>query len=88
MSKFLNREKNGLLTSLDKERKDNILKKGDKMIAEIEDKMTFLETSEKLLSKKIQILDVQNFVTALLDDFNKKWEHNSPQALRPVIRTD
>jgi len=76
------REKNGLLTSLDKERKDNLLKKGNKMITELEDRMKFLETAEKLLSKKSQILDVQNFVTTLLDDFIKNWEHNGPQGFK------
>ena len=84
----MNREKNGLLTSLDKERKDNLLKKGNKMITELEDQIKFLETAEKLLSKKSQILDVQNSVTTLLDDFIKNWEHSGPQALRPVIKTN
>ena len=85
---IFNREKNGLLTSLDKERKDNLLKKGNKMITELEDRMKFLETAEKLLSKKSQILGIRNSVTTLLDDFIKNWEHSGPQALRPVIKTN
>lgn len=76
------REKNGLLTSLDKERKDNLLKKGQKMKTELDDKLKFLETAEKLLPRKGQILDVRNSIDNLLDDFTKNSENESPQALR------
>merc|ERR1712131_148983 len=76
------REKNGLLTSLDKERKDNLLKKGQKMITELDEKMKFLEIAEKLLARKSDIVEVQNSITNLLDDFNKNWGNDTPQTLR------
>merc|ERR1712176_140673 len=76
------REKNGLFTSLDKERKDNLLKKGQKMMAELDDKMKFLEFAELLRQRKKQIVQVQNSISTLLDDFNKNWEKDGPQALR------
>merc|ERR1712178_36981 len=75
------REKNGLLTSLDKERKDNLLKKGQKMVTELDEKMKFLEIAEKLLARKSDIVEVQNSISTLLDDFNKNWENDGPQAL-------
>ena len=76
------REKNGLLTSLDKERKDNLLKKGKKMMTELYEKMKFLEIAEKLLARQSDIVEVQNSISTLLDDFNKNWENDGPQALR------
>jgi len=76
------REKNGLLTSLDKERKDNLLKKGQKMMTELDEKKKFLEIAEKLLARKSDIVEVQNSISTLLDDFNKNWENDGPQALR------
>ena len=79
------REKNGLLTSLDKERKDNLLKKGQKMITELDEKMKFLEIAEKLLARKSDIVEVQNAISTLMDDFNKNWENDGPQALRCVF---
>ena len=79
------REKNGLLTSLDKERKDNLLKKGQKMMAELDDKMKFLEFAELLRQRKKQIVQVQNSISTLLDDFNKNWGKDGPQALRCVF---
>jgi len=44
--------------------------------------MKFLETAEKLLARKNEILEVQNSITNLLDDFNKNWGNDSPQTLR------
>ena len=79
------REKNGLLTSLDKERKDNLLKKGQKMMDELDEKIKFLEIAEQLLARKNQIVEVQNSISTLLDDFNKNWEKDGPQALRCVL---
>jgi hypothetical protein len=76
------REKNGLLTSLDKERKDNLLKKGQKLMAELDEKIKFLEIAEQLLARKNQIVEVQNSISTVLDDFNKNWENDGPQALR------
>ena len=80
------REKNGLLTSLDKERKDNLLKKGKKMMTELDEKMKFMEIAEKLLARKSDIVEVQNSISTLLDDFNKNWENDGPQALRCVFK--
>jgi len=44
--------------------------------------MKFLETAEKLLARKNEILEVQNSITNLLDDFNKNWGNDTPQTLR------
>merc|ERR1711953_511214 len=71
------REKNGLLTSLDKERKDNLLKKGQKLMAELDEKIKFLEIAEQLLARKNQIVEVQNSISTVLDDFNKNWENDN-----------
>jgi len=67
---------------LDKERKENLLKKSKKMMAELDDKMKFLEIAEQILARKRDIVDVQNSISSLLDDFNNNWETESPQALR------
>lgn len=50
--------------------------------AELVDKMKNLEIAEKLLARKHQIVEVQNSVSTLLDDFNKNWEIDGQQALR------
>jgi len=76
------REKNGLLTSLDKERKENLLEKGQKMEAELEEKLKFLEIASKLLSNKDEIVNVKNSITAMLNDFKSSWENNSVKKLR------
>jgi len=70
---------------LDKERKDNLLKKGQKMVTELDEKMKFLEIAEKLLARKSNIVEVQNSISTLLDDFNKNWENDGPQALRYIF---
>ena len=67
---------------MDKERKENLLKKSKKMMAELDDKMKFLEIAEQILARKRDIVDVQNSISSLLDDFNNNWETESPQALR------
>ena len=56
------------------------------MKSELEDMMKFLETAEKLLARKNEILEVQNSITNLLDDFNKNWGNDSPQTLRQVFK--
>jgi hypothetical protein len=76
------REKNGLLTSLDKERKENLLKKSKKLIAAFDEKIKFLEIAEQLLARKSDIVNVQNSISILMDDFNNNWENEGPQALR------
>ena len=78
----MNREKSGLLTSLDKERKENLLKKSKKMMAELDDKMKFMEIAEQILARKSDIVEVQNSITTLLGDFNNNWETEGLQALR------
>ena len=70
---------------MDKERKDNLLKKGQKMMDELDEKIKFLEIAEQLLARKNQIVEVQNSISTLLDDFNKNWEKDGPQALRCVL---
>ena len=81
----MSREKNGLLTSLDKERKENLLKKSKEMMTELDEKIKFLEIAEQLLTRKSDIVEVQNSITTLLDDFNNNWETEGPQALRFVF---
>jgi len=76
------REKNGLLTSLDKERKENLFKKGQKMQDELEEKLKFLEIARKLLSNKDEIVNVKNSISAMLNDFQSSWENNSVKKLR------
>jgi len=76
------RETNGLLTSLDKERKENLFKKGQKMQDELEEKLKFLEIARKLLSNKDEIVNVKNSISAMLNDFQSSWENNSVKKLR------
>ena len=54
-------------------------------MAELDDKMKFLEIAEQLLARKNQIVEVQNSISTLLDDFNNNWETEGPQALRFVF---
>ena len=54
-------------------------------MAELDDKMKFLEIAEQILARKRDIVDVQNSISSLLDDFNNNWETESPQALRWVF---
>ena len=51
-------------------------------MAELDDKMKFLEIAEQLLARKSDIVEVQNSISTLLDDFNNNWETEGPQALR------
>jgi len=76
------REKNGLLTSLDKERKENLLKKGQKMQTELEEKLKFSEMARKLLSNEEKIVNLNNSITAMLDNFKSTWENYSVKDLR------
>jgi len=76
------RETNGLLTSLDKERKENLFNKGQKMQDELEEKLKFLEIARKLLSNKDEIVNVKNSISAMLNDFQSSWENNSVKKLR------
>jgi len=76
------REKNGLLTSLDKERKENLLKKGQQMQTELEEKIKFLEIARKLLSNMDEIVNVKNSITAMLNDFQSSWDNHSIKKLR------
>merc|ERR1712223_304946 len=69
------REKNGLPTSLDKERKENLLKKGQKMQTELEEKLKFSEMARKLLSNEEKIVNLNNSITAMLDNFKSTWEN-------------
>ena len=71
---------------MDKERKDNLLKKGQKLMAELDEKIKFLEIAEQLLARKNQIVEVQNSISTVLDDFNKNWENDGPQALRCALK--
>ena len=55
-------------------------------MAELDEKIKFLEIAEQLRQRKNQIVEVQNSISTLLDDFNKNWENDGPQALRCVFR--
>ena len=54
-------------------------------MAELDEKIKFLEIAEQLLARKNQIVEVQNSISTLLDDFNKNWENDGQQALRCVL---
>ena len=54
-------------------------------MAELDEKIKFLEIAEQLRQRKNQIVEVQNSISTLLDDFNKNWENDGPQALRCVF---
>ena len=54
-------------------------------MAELDDKMKFLEIAEQLLARKSDIVNVQNSISTLMDDFNNNWETEDPQALRCVF---
>ena len=54
-------------------------------MAELDEKIKFLEIAEQLLARKNQIVQVQNSISTLLDDFKKNWENDGPQALRFVF---
>merc|ERR1712136_378046 len=83
-----NKKSNGTLAGITRNvtiesiTQDYLLKKGQKMITELDEKMKFLEIAEKLLARKSDIVEVQNAISTLLDDFNKNWENDGPQALR------
>ena len=47
--------------------------------------MKFLEIAKKLLARKNQIVEIRDSISTLLDDFNKNWETEGPQALRCVF---
>ena len=51
-------------------------------MTELEENLKFLEIAEKLLARKSDIIETQNSISTLLDDFNKNWENDGPQALR------
>jgi len=54
-------------------------------MVELDDKMKFLEIIEQLLARKSDIVNVQNTIITLMDDFNNNWENEGPQALRCVL---
>ena len=54
-------------------------------MAELDEKIKFLEIAEQLRQRKKQIVEVQNSISSLLHDFNQNWEMEGPQALRCVF---
>ena len=56
------------------------------MKSELENKLNFLETAQKVLARKTEILEVQSSITTLLDDFNKNWGNEGLQNLRKVFK--
>ena len=57
-------------------------------MTELEENLKFLEIAEKLLARKSDIIETQNSISTLLDDFNRNWENEGPQALRCVSKVD
>jgi hypothetical protein len=76
------REKNGLLASLDKERKEKLIKKGNQINKELQDKLSFIKVAEKVISKQDEIIELQSYISKIVHDFEEVSKNSTPNELR------
>ena len=75
-------EKNGLLASLDKERKEKLIKKGNQINKELQDKLSFIKVAEKVISKQDEIIELQAYISKIVHDFEEVSKNSTPNELR------